>query len=212
MFKKIVGFISKNLWKVLAGIVAAGILYLGYGFTRDLLFGKALEAARQQYQQQIADLQTKIELNKAAYMALAEKSAREREAYRTDHEREISNINTVFGIFKSTSAAELKKKGAKIEEVLAEKEKDEAALFEAKETIATLDMSNGRILANWELSDMVKDESHKEIVDDLETKFTKCQQWTSTLEKKLKPKPFAKVVQVAVVVSAFFLGRITKGV
>lgn len=204
-------FIKTHGWKILTGIVAVGILYLGVSFTKDLLFGKALEAARLEYKQQVADLQAKVETGKAAYLALGEKAGQERETHRVEHEKEIRNINTVFDIFKSTSAAELKKKGAKIDEVLVEKEKDEAALFEAKETIAGLDLSNQRILANWELSDIAKDAAHKKIVDAITLKYTKCQEWSDKLDAKLKPKPLAKVLQVAEILVSFALGRLSNG-
>lgn len=199
-------FIKAYCKQILAGAVAAYLLYLGIGFTRELFWARALAAAKAEYEEKIAGWQAKVDAAKAKYDALAEKSAREREAYRDQAEKDLAHSAAVFSAFKSKTAAELKEKGATIAQVLAEKEKDEIALVEAKETIVELDAGNKKILAAWAISDKEKDKAHGEALAALELKFAACQDWRAKLEAKLKPKPWSKVLQGAMIAGAFALG------
>jgi hypothetical protein len=71
-----------------------------------------------------------------------------------------------------------------------------------------LDLSVESIMTDWKASDDRKDAAHKAIVDELAFKYSKCEQWTTTLEEKIKRKPLGNVLQVGAVVAAFVLGRI----
>jgi hypothetical protein len=200
-------FIKTHGLKILLGIVAFYLLYLGYSITRDMLFGKALAIASAQYDARIAELQVKIDAQEAAYNSLSELSARDRELYRANAEREKRKQDAVFAVFKSETAAELKKRKATIEQVLVEKERDEIALVEANETIDALYQDNISQGIAWALSDKNKDAAHAKIVADLEMKYATCAAWSTKLEGKLKPKLFTNVIQGVVIAGAFALGK-----
>ena len=202
--------ISKSTaWKIAAGLVSIFLLWQGYSFTKGMWIDWAMRQAKEKHEAEIAALQVKVDASQAAYSALAEKSAREREEIRLKAEAEKRKADNAFAILRSESSAELRKRQAKIEEVLTEKEKDEALLVEAKMTIDTQYADHQATLAAWALSDERKDAAHAEVVAKLDEKYQKCAQWTTVLEKRLKKSFWGKLGEYAKYGAAFGAGYAT---
>jgi len=203
-------FIKTHGLKILLGIVAFYLLYLGYGVTQDMIFAKAMAKAKAEYQQKVDALQAKADKAEAERMALAEKAGQEREEMRLKAENDRRLHETAMAAFKSRTAADLRQKNAKIEEVLAEKRKDEIALDIAGERIVTLEKDISDIRIAWTTYDEQMTKAHLEEIDALNAKFTACQEWSAKLEAKIKPKPLAKLGKAALIVVAFMAGRGSK--
>jgi hypothetical protein len=140
---------------------------------------------------------------------LAEHAAREREVIRLKAESDKRKADNAFAILRSESATELRKRNATISQVLAEKEKDEALLVEARLTINTQYADHQATLAAWKLSDERKDAVHAEVVAGLEKKYQVCAKWTTVLEKRLKKSFWGKLGEYAKYGAAFGAGYAT---
>ena len=203
-------FIKKNWILFLLGVVIIYLLFFVTGIIKDMLFNAGFAAAQEEYQMTINNLNTEIFKWKNILVLFSEKKERERQELKTKTENEINNINIVFETFKSESAETLRKKKSTIEEILKEKEKDEITIIEAKETIRLLGELNYATNLAWKLSDEEKDKIYGEIISKIELKYSKCQEWTTKLEAKIKPKLFSKIITGGVIVAAFVLGRGSK--
>ena len=68
----------KKYWPiVLLLFVCGGVLSIGYNFLSDLLYSKALAAAKAEYDQKIADANARIKVNTEHYSAIIGKAERE---------------------------------------------------------------------------------------------------------------------------------------
>jgi len=203
-------FIKTHGLKILLGIVAFYLLYLGYGVTKDMIFARVLAEAKAEYQQKVDALQAKADKAEAERIAIAEKAGREREELRLKGENDRRLHEVAMAAFKSRSAADLRQKNAKIEEVLTEKRKDEIALDIAGERIVTLERDISDIRIAWTTYDEQMTKAHRDEIDALNAKFTACQEWSAKLEAKIKPKPLAKLGRALLIGAAFMAGRIIK--
>jgi len=201
------GAFLKAHWKWIAGgIVAAYLIYLGYGVTRDLAFRAAMGKAKAEYQLELDRMQADKTKALKDKDALAEKAGRERCEILEQAEREKRKSDAVFQAMRSESAAALRKRDAKIAEVLAEKEKDEVVIAEAKETITAQAQLLICTLTAWRISETNLEDAHSRALAASEAQFSACQAWTARLEKKLAPKPLEKLLRGAVVLGAFAVG------
>jgi len=174
-------------------VLALFALWFANGFARNYLESWAMGRAKKIYEEKINKLEQMIQTKDNQYYSLSEKAGKDREEFRKKTETEINNALTRIDILRGNSAANLRRKDAQIAEILSEKEKDEAALRDAGNNITALRNTNLQILRAWEISDQEKDKAHKEVVDDLKLKYTTCQRWTETLEKRLRPTLWGKV-------------------
>jgi hypothetical protein len=198
--------IKRHGWKIVAGLAAIFLLWQGYSFTRGMFIDWAMRQAKKQYQAEIAELQARVDAGQARYDLLSENSAREREETRIRIEWEKRKADNAFAILRSETAEELRNRKATIDQVLAEKEKDEALLIDAKETIDTQYAEHQATLIAWKLSDERKDAAHAEIVAGLEMKYQTCARWTTVLEKRLKRSFWSRLGQYAKYGAAFGTG------
>ena len=201
-------FLKQNWWKLLAGAVVIFIALQGYNFLRDYLFNAGMAAAKAQYDKLQAEADARLVAKNVEYVALIGKAEKHRQDEKAQHEAEVSKLKSDIGYFKSETALALKAKNATIDQWAAEKTKDEVTIGLQAEQIEKDDLQVKTLIANWSASDIAKDAAHKKIVDELTMKFTRCQEWTAVLEKKVTKKPFTRVIQVAVVVAAFALGKV----
>lgn len=183
-----IDFLKKPLGKIAAGVAILLLLWLAWDAAASSLKSWALRKAEARYEEQMTDLTMKIDAGKKAYNALAEKAGRDRQTLIENAQADRRKAEAVFAVFKSKSAAELREKGAQLAEVLAEKEKDEIALVEARETIADMALDAEERAAAWAQWDKAKDEKHAQIVSDLEMKYSACRDWSAKLEKRLRPR------------------------
>jgi hypothetical protein len=201
-------FIKANLWKLLAMVVVVYLMVTGYNTLRDYLFNAGMAAAQAKYDEAIAEANARLVAKNREYVALIGDAERKRQEVKAAHELEIRKFKSDIGYFRSETAAALRAKKATTEQWAAEKTKDEVTINLQAERIEALDLSVESIMADWKASDDRKDAAHKAVVDELTTKFTRCEEWTTTLEEKIKRKPLGNVLQVGAVVTAFVLGRI----
>ena len=200
--------IKKIRLLVLAGIVVIGLLYLGYTYLRDLLFKQALAQAKADYELKIGELEAKIKVNTDFYVALIGDSEKKRQDELEAHRKEKAKFEGDKSYFKSETAKALKEKNATVEQWEAEKVKDEITINLQAERINELDLKYDNLVEAWKQSDIKKDAAHEKIVSDLKLQFVACQEWSKKLENKLKPKPIAKIIQLAEIGAAFALGTL----
>ncbi len=198
--------IKKYGLKIVAGLAIVFLLWQGYSFTRGMFIDWALNQAKKQYQAEIAKLQVSIDAGQQKYNLLAENAAREREESRLRSEREKRKAENDFAVYKSETAAELRKRKATLEQVLVEKEKDEILLVKRQESMDAKDAENEHLRNAWKLSDEQKDAAHAKIVDDLNMKYQTCAKWTTVLEKRLKRSFWSRLGEYAKYGAAFGVG------
>ena len=203
-------FIKANWWKFLLMIVVVWAAVTGYNILRDYLFNAGMAAAKADYDALQAEADAKLVAKNAEYVALIGKAEKDRQDAKAQHEAEKRKFQKDIGYFKSETALALKAKNATVEQWAAAKTQDEIIIGLATDRIEAQDKQIKTLIADWTQSDIDKDAAHKKIVDDMALKFQRCQEWSDKLEAKAKRKPFAKVIQVAVVVAAFSLGRLVK--
>jgi len=194
-------------WIVLLLFVAGGVLSIGYNFLRDYLFNAGMAAAKADYDQKQAEADAKLVAKNAEYVALIGKAEKDRQDAKAQHEAEKRKFQKDIGYFKSETALALKAKNATAEQWAAAKTQDEIIIGLATDRIEAQDKQIKTLIADWTQSDIDKDAAHKKIVDDMTLKFQACTDWSNKLEAAAKKKPFAKVLQVVVVASAFALGK-----
>jgi hypothetical protein len=179
-------FFRKWAW-LFMGVAAVAILTFGFDFARSYFQARAFAAASAKYEEKLRAADAKVTAGKAQYAALSEKAGKDREDQRLAAEEALRKAAFNFEKFKSRSAEELQAKKATIVEVLAEKKKDELAIDEAKKSINYLGTLCFMILKAWGISDENTDQTHAEVVIALEEKFSTCERWRKTIEKKLRP-------------------------
>jgi hypothetical protein len=181
-FKKIV----PNLTLLAVVIVAIGLLIAAWNSIQAIFINKGIEIGHNQYQWRIDSKDLEI-MNQSAAISLLQMDAI---TTRAEHKKQLADImaghETDKRKLKSQTAEELRKKNAKIEEVLAEKEKDELMISMNEMTILILRGRAERILKDWERSDIKLNAAFKKQFDLQEEKFQICNNYTKKLEKKLK--------------------------
>lgn len=200
----------KTVTLVLVLLSATVLLYYGSGYVKGLMEDRALQKAKEIYEEKIRNLNDTIKADKVSYNSLSETAGRQREEQQIKTEKDFALANHSFAVFKSNSAASLREKNATISQILAEKEKDEIVITDLMVANDGLRRTNLETLSAWEASDKKKDAAHNKIVIDLELKYTTCQRWTETLEKKLKRSFLDKVKDFAIPAAAFYLGTKVK--
>jgi hypothetical protein len=201
--------IITRYWKIAALIAALTLAYFGYAHARDLVKAWAYGKAKDAYEQKIAAAEADKQAALKERDALSEAAGRDREALRLKAEAEKRKSDAAFAIFASESAAKLRARNATIAEILAEKEKDESAITEAKETIATqAQLFYAQGLA-WKLSDERIEAANKKAMDALTLQFVTCQKWTATLEKSIKPTFWKRALEYGKYALAFGAGRLS---
>jgi hypothetical protein len=204
--------IFTRYWKIAVLIAALTLAYFAYTTTRDMLKSWAYGQAKTIYEQRIATAEADKQAALKERDALSEAAGRDREALRKKAEDEKRKSDAAFAIFKSESAAKLRERNATIAQVLVEKEKDEMAIVEAKETIDNLVQFNYLQGVAWKLSDERIEEANKKAMDALTLQFVTCQKWTATLEKSIKPTFWKRVKEYGKYALAFGAGRASAGV
>ena len=200
-------FIKANWWKFLLMIVVVWAAVTGYNTLRDYLFNAGMAAAKADYDAAIVEADARLVAKNAEYVALIGEAERKRQEVKAQHEAEIRKFKNDIGYFKSETADALKAKNATVEQWAAAKTQDEIIIGLATDRIEAQDKQIKTLIADWTQSDIDKDAAHKKIVDDMTLKFQACTDWSNKLEAAAKKKPFAKVLQVVVVASAFALGK-----
>ena len=203
-------FIKKWSWLIL-GILTVAILAGGANFGYNFMKDRADAQAKGIYEAKIAAAEKAKQAALKEKDALAEQAGKDREHMRLKAEAEKRKSDAAFAIFKSETAAELRKRQAKIEEVLTEKEKDEMAIVEAKDTIDSLANFGFLALFMWRLSDERIEVANKEAMDNLALQFVTCKQWAAKIEKKLKPTFLDRVKEYGKYAIAFGAGRLSAG-
>lgn len=203
-------FIKKWSWLIL-GILTIVILAGGANFGYNFMKDRADAQAKGQYEAKIAVAEKAKQAALKEKDVLAEQAGKDREYMRLKAEAEKRKSDAAFAIFKSETAAELRKRQAKIEEVLVEKEKDEMMIVEerdSKEAFMKLFYLQG--LA-WKLSEEKIEAANKEAMDNLALQFVTCKQWAAKIEKKLKPTFWGRVKEYGKYAVAFGAGRLSAG-
>lgn len=188
-------FLKRYGMSVVFIFLAIGILFLGYNAAKGML-SKISDDERAEYQAKVNAADAKAAAAIEAKRILAENAGRDREDARLRHEAEIRKINNTFAIYKSRTAEDLRDKDATIEEVLAEKEKDEIVIDAAKKTIAFQGELFYGVMFMWKLSDENIAAEDKKEREAMAEKFNACNQWSQKLEDKLRPS-FWKTVKTA---------------
>jgi hypothetical protein len=200
-------FIKTNGWKLLLGVVAIYILISGYNTLRDFLFNSGLAAAKADYDRAQAEAAAKAKVDTDFYISLVADAEKARQDEKDAHAAEVRKYQHDVSYFKSETALTLAEKNASVEQWKAEKINDEITINLQQDHIGELDVMLENTIARWKKSDIERDAAHQLVVDDLTFRFTKCQEWSTKLEANVKRKPFAKILQVAVIGAAFVLGR-----
>jgi hypothetical protein len=196
----------KKWWKPIAGMVLVAVIAYTGKATYDALFIKAEDRAKAKYEAKIAAAETAKQKSLAERDRLAEQAGKDREAARLRAEEEKRKADNVFAIFKSETAEKLKGRDATIAEVLAEKEKDEIVITEAKDIIEFQYAENMLLRSNWKLSDERIAAANKEAMDNLALQYSACQDWSAKLEKKLRPTFWGRFKEGAKLALAFGAG------
>lgn len=202
----------KKYWPiVLLLFVCGGVLSIGYNFLSDLLYSKALAAAKAEYDQKIADANARIKVNTEHYSAIIGKAERDRQDAKAQHEAEIRKYKNDIGYFKSETADALKAKEATVAQWYAAKQLDEVTIGLASDRIEAQDATIEKMITEHGQAIADLNTAHQAIVDDLVLKFQSCQQWSSILEKRLaRPKFWTYIKDAAVIGGSFLLGRASK--
>ena len=203
-------FLKTHGWKLLLGIIVIWGMVTGYNALRDFIFNAGLASAKAEYDQNISDANARIVAQNQNYAALIGEAERRRQEVKAAHEAEIRKYKNDIGYFKSETALALKAKNATAEQWAAAKTQDEIIIGLATDRIEAQDTQIKTLIADWAQSDIDKDAAHQAIVNALDFKYQRCQEWSNKLEAKVRRKPFAKAVQVAAVVAAFALGKLVK--
>lgn len=201
-------FIKKWSWLIL-GILTVAILAGGLNFGYNLMRARAFAQAKGQYEAKIAAAESAKIAALAEKARLSENAGKDREDARLRAEAEKRKADNVFAIFKSETAEKLKARDATISEVLAEKEKDEIVITEAREIIGTIYIENKTIREAWALSDERIEAANKEAMDALTLQFQTCTTWSAVLEKRLKPTFLGRLKEVGKYALAFTAGRLS---
>ena len=201
-------FIKKWSWLIL-GIVTVAVLAGGINFGYNFMEARAYAVARGQYEAKIAAAEQAKRAALAEKDRLSENAGLEREEARLRAETEKRKADNVFAIFKSEIAEKLKARDATIAEVLAEKEKDEIVITEAREIIDTLHMENKTIREAWALSDEQIEAANKKAMDAMTLQIQTCTKWSAVLEKRLKPTFWSRAKEVGKYALAFTAGRLS---
>ena len=203
-------FIKTNWWKFLLMIVVVWAAVTGYNVLRDYLFNAGMAAAKADYDKLQAEADAKLVAKNAEYIALIGKAEKDRQDAKAQHEAEKRKFQSDIGYFKSETALAMKAKNATAEQWAAAKTQDEIVINLQSERIESQDKQIDKLIADGGQAINDLNAAHKAIVDELTAKNIRCQEWTAVLESKVKRKPLARVIQVAVVAAAFGLGMAVK--
>lgn len=188
-------FLKRYGMSVVFIFLALGILFLGYNEIKGML-SKIGDDERAEMQAKVDAADAKAAAAIEAKRLLAEQNGKDREDARIRHEDEMRKMKHTFEVYKSRTAEDLRDKDATIEEVLAEKEKDEIVIEAAKKTIAFQSELFYGVMLMWKISDENMAAEDQRERDAMAEKFNACQAWSKRLEDKLRPS-FWKTVKTA---------------